>query len=58
MALDPTGQKAYLHCVRLLQTLAGRQYGSKLMLQAQAHLEGLAAYKQGRASLADRGRNG
>ncbi len=49
MALDSAGHK-------LLAVLAGRPYGSKLMLQAQVHLEALASYKQGRASLSERGR--
>ncbi len=34
---------------------AGRPFGSKLMLQAAEHLRVLAAYKQGRASISERG---
>ncbi len=54
MALDSAGHRAHTECLKLLAVLAGRPYGSKLMLQAVEHLRVLAAYKQGRASLSSR----
>ncbi len=56
MALDSAGHRAHTECLKLLAVLAGRPYGSKLMFLAQKHLQSLASYKQGRASISERGR--